>query len=117
MRARLTSSPSNGHSEVLETLHFYGALHSGTRVDRLVVLTSNRYQGDNDKAGSDPQFTTDLKTVLAALATAAMVSGHDAAGGAVDLTASQPDGAFVVLTGAGRVAARHPRPRPRVLRG
>ncbi len=116
-RARLTSTPSGGQSEVLETLRYEGAIRSGLRIDRLSVMVSNRWQGDDDRAGSDPQFLADAKTVIAALATAGFVEGHDGGGAAVDLTASQPSAAFVSLTGTGRVQARHPRPRPRALRG
>lgn len=116
-RGRLTSTPSGGQSEVLDSLRYEGAIHSGLRIDRLSVMVSNRWQGDDDRAGSDPQFLTDVQAVIAALATAGFVHGNDATGAAVDLTASQPSAAFVSLTGTGRAQARHPRPRPRVLRG
>lgn len=116
-RQRLTATPSSGQSEVLWTLRKQGAIHTGIRIQQLVERVSMEFGGDNDRELSDTQFTADVQTVVAALATAGLVSGHDANGNAVDLTAAQALGSYVALTGTGRVAARAPRPRRRYLRG
>jgi hypothetical protein len=115
--SRLTASPSAGQSEVLETLRYQGALSSGVQLFRLGPMVSNRYQGDEDREGSDTQFEADVVTVLAALQTAGYVVGHvDLTGAVVDLTAGTPPGSTrIVLTPAGRADARHPMPRPRRL--
>lgn len=115
---RLTASPSGGQSEVLETLHYQGALTSGVQLFRLGPMVSNRYTADEDREGSDPQLEADVVTVLASLQTAGYVVGqNDQTGVVVDLTVGTPPGTTrVVLTGAGRAQARHARPRPRSLR-
>lgn len=110
----LLTTPSQGKSEVLETLHYQGAIHSGIAVFRLGPMVSNRYGGDETRDGSDPVFEGDIVTVLQALATAGQVVGAAADGTAVDLTAGTPAGTVrVTLTPSGRVAGRAPRPRPR----
>lgn len=110
----LLNSPSSGQSEVLETLHYQGAIASGVQLFRLGPMVSHRWKFDEDREGSDPQFEADLLTVLAALQTAGLVVGrNDRIGSAVDLSAAPPKTTRVVLTGAGRVKARAPRPRPR----
>lgn len=110
---RLVNSPSSGLSEVLETLHYQGALTSGVQIFRLGPMVSHRWKADENREGSDPQFEADILTVLAALATAGYIVGHnDKTGAVVDLTASPASTTRVVLTGAGRVQARAPRPRP-----
>ncbi|GAC1522431.1 MAG: hypothetical protein NVS3B1_07800 [Marmoricola sp.] len=116
-RGRLTSTPSGGQSEVLETLLHEGGIRSGVQTRRLVIMVSQRYAGDNNRALSDPVFIADAKAVIAQLAVLGYVTGFDPTVGSVDLTASQPDTAFVALTGTGRAQARHPRPRPRAIRG
>lgn len=117
-RQRLTTSPSGGKSEVLETLHFEGAIRSGVSLRRLAVMVSERYGGDLTTETGDSQFLTDVKTVVKEIAEAGFVTGYDpAAKAVVDLTATQPTTANVILTGSGRATARHPRPRPRYLRG
>lgn len=109
---RLINSPSSGQSEVLETLHYEGALSSGVPVYRIGPMVSHRWGGDENREGSDPQFETDVVTVLQALQGLGYVTAHSNSG-PVDLTAGTPAGTvYVVLTGAGRRAARHPRPRP-----
>jgi hypothetical protein len=114
---RLTSSPSTGNSEVLETLHYEGALTSGVQIFRLGPMVAHRYGGAEDREGADTQFETDILTVLAALQTAGYVVGHaDATGTTVDLSSSPPATTRVVLTPAGREVARHPRPKPINLR-
>lgn len=110
--ARLTSTPSNGQSEVLETLHYQGALAGGVPIVRIGPMVSARWGGTEDREGSDAQFETDLLAVLSALQTAGYVTAHDVNGTTVDLTGTPAKTAFVVLTGAGRATARHPRPRP-----
>jgi hypothetical protein len=111
---RLINSPSGGQSEVLETLHFQGAISSGVQIFRLGPMVSHRWKGDEDREGSDAQFEADILTILAELQTAGYVVGHaDATGNVVDLTSGTPPSTTrIVLTGAGRVQARHPRPRP-----
>lgn len=115
----LLTTPSGGQSEVLETLHYQGALASGVQVFRLGPMVSHRWMGDEDTEGSDPTFEADIVTVLAALQTAGFVVGHnDQTGGVVDLTAGTPAGTTrVVLTPAGRADARHARPRARRITG
>lgn len=116
--ARLTATASSGQSEVLETLHYEGALSSGVQIFRLETFVSNRWMSDEDREGSDPTLSADLLTVLAALQTAGYAVGHnDQTGAVVDLTASPASTTRVVLTGSGRVAARAPRPRPRRITG
>jgi hypothetical protein len=108
----LLNTPSQGQSEVLETLHYEGAIAGGIQVFRLGAFVSNRYGGDENREGSDPVFEADIITVLAALQTAGYVVADDDAGHVVDLTAGTPLGTTrIILTGAGRVQARHPRPR------
>ena len=69
------------------------------------------------REGADTQFEADILTVLAALQGLGYVVGHaDANGNTVDLASSPARTTRVVLTGAGRTAARHPRPRPINLR-
>jgi hypothetical protein len=116
---RLIGTPSGGQSEVLETLRYQGALASGVMLFRLGPMVAHRYQGDEDREGSDPQFEGDVLTVLAALQTQGYVVAHnDQTGVVVDLTAGSPLGSTrIVLTGAGRATARHPRPRPQSLEG
>lgn len=115
---RLTASPSGGQSEVLECLHYQGALTSGVQFGRLGPMVSNRYTGDEDREGSDPQWEADIVTVVASLQAAGYVVGHnDLTGAVVDLSVGIPPASTrVVLTGAGRAQARHARPRPRSLR-
>lgn len=111
---RLINSPSGGQSEVLETLHFQGALTSGVMLFRIGDMVSKRYHGDENRMGSDPQWETDTLTVLGQLQSLGYVVGrNDRTGAVVDLTASPPGATRVALTGAGRAAARHPRPKPR----
>lgn len=116
---RLISTPSSGLSEVLETLHYQGALSSGVQLFRVGPMVSHRWMAGEDRQGSDAQFETDILTVLAALQTAGLVIGrNDTTGGTVDLTSGTPAGTTrIVLTGTGRVAARAPRPRPRRIIG
>ena len=110
---RLTDSPSGGQSEVLETLHYQGAIRSGLPLYRIGPMVSNRWHGEEDREGSDTQWEADITTVLGQLQGAGYVAGHDDSGNSVDLTGSPPGTTFVALTGSGRVAARHPRPHPR----
>lgn len=117
-RQRLTASPSGGKGEVLETLHYQGAIKAGVQLNRLAVMVSERYQGDLATEEGDTQFYTDVKTVVRQLSEAGYVTGFNPVGNvAVNLTSEQPGTANVILTGSGRAAARHPRPRPRSLRG
>lgn len=117
-RARLTTSPSGGKSEVLETLRFEGAIRSGVQLRRLSTMVSERYGGDQDREGADGQFLEDVQSIIGELASEGDVTGFDpAADEAVDLSSEQPTTANVILTGQGRATARHPRPRPRYLRG
>lgn len=114
---RLISSPSGGHSEVAETLHFEGALSSGVQIFRLGPMVAHRYGGDEDREGADTVFEADILTVLAALQTAGYVVGHrDSDGATVDLSSSPANTTRVVLTASGRAFSRHPRPRPVNLR-
>lgn len=109
---RLTDSPSGGKSEVLESIHYYGAFGAGREFFHIVSWVSRRWGGDETR-GVDPTFKGDVATVLGELQTAGWVTANDGAGNAVDLTAGTPaDTARIALTGAGRAAARHPRPRP-----
>ncbi len=111
---RLINSPSGGLSEVLETLHYEGALTSGVMIVRLGPMVSHRWGADEDREGSDPQFEADILTVLSTLQTDGYVTGFaDQTGAVVDLTASPGPTTRVVLTAAGRVQGRAPRPRPR----
>ena len=114
----LLNTPSSGQSEVLETLRYEGAIGGGVPIYRLGPMVSHRWGGDEDREGSDPTFEADIITVLGELQTAGFVTGHNAStGNAVDLTAAPPTTTYVVLTGAGRADARHPRPRPaRIIR-
>ena len=109
----LLTTPSAGKSEVLETLHYKGAIAGGIPIYRIGDMVSKRYGGDENREGSDLVFEADIITVLGQLQTAGYVTGHDVNGAVVNLTAAPPKTAFVVLTGAGRTAARAPRPRPR----
>lgn len=109
----LTSTPSSGHSEVLDTLHYYCAHTHGLQLQRLAPLLSGKWGGTDLKSGSDPDFESDVKTIVGALQTAGYIVGRDDATGAtVDLTGTPGPTTRVVLTGAGRVESRHPRPRP-----
>lgn len=99
--SHLLNTPSTGQSEVLETLHFYGAARRAITVKRLARLVSNRYHGD-DSRNADSQFETDLITVVNALQGLGYVTATVAA-----VTDT------VRLTAAGRVAGRHTRPRTR----
>lgn len=111
----LLNTPSGGQSEVLETLHYQGAIHAGVMLFRLGPMVSARWMGDEDTEDSDPVFEADLVTVLAALQAADDVVGHnDQTGAVVDLSAGTPAPTTrITLTGQGRLAARHARPRPR----
>lgn len=110
----LLNTPSQGKSEVLETLHYQGAIHAGIALFRVGPMVSNRYGGGETREGSDPVFEADIVTVLHGLATAGQVTGTAADGTSVDLTSGTPAGTVrVALTGSGRVAGRAPRPRPR----
>lgn len=104
-------------SEVIETLRYQGAIRGGVQVERLSVMVSHRWGGDLTTSEGDAQFLADTKAVLEELAIEGWVEGRDAEGKAVNLASSQPSTAQVILTGAGRAQARHPRPRPRYLRG
>ena len=110
----LLETPSGGQSEVIETLHYEGALTSGVALHRIGTMVSHRWHGDETREGSDPTFEADTLTVLCALQGLGYVVGHsDTTGDVVDLTAGTPDPTTrVVLTGSGRAFARHPRPRP-----
>lgn len=109
----LLNTPSSGQSEVLETLHYEGAIAAGIPILRLGPSVSHRWGGDENREGVDATFQADILTVLGALQTAGYVTGHNgASGAAVDLTAAPDITTYVVLTGAGRADARHPRPRP-----
>ena len=110
---QLLNTPSAGHSEVLETLHWEGAIEGGVQLFRIGPMVSHRWGGDENREGSDATFEADILTVVAALKTAGLVTGHaDADGSPVDLAGSPAPTTRVVLTGAGRRAAQHPRPRP-----
>lgn len=114
----LLNTPSTGQSEVLETLHYLGAIGSGVQLDRLGPIVSHRWVADEDREGSDTTFEADILTVVGALQTAGYVVGrNDLTGATVDLTSSPPATTRVVLTGAGRVQGRAPRPRPRRIIG
>jgi hypothetical protein len=114
----LLDTPSGGQSEVLETLHYEGAISAGVQVFRVGPMVSHRWMGDEDTEGSDPTFEADTLTVLAALQTAGFVVAHaDATGIVVDLTAAPPETTRVRLTGLGRATARAPRPRPHRING
>lgn len=114
----LLNTPSGGQSEVLETLHYQGAIAAGVPIYRLGPMVSHRWGGDEDREGSDAVFEADLITVLGELQTAGYVVGHDGtSGNVVDLTAAPATSTYVTLTGAGRADARHARPRPtRIIR-
>jgi ABC-type polar amino acid transport system ATPase subunit len=117
-RQRLITSPSEGKSEVLDTLHQQGALRSGVQLARLAVMVSHRWGGDETTETGDPQFLEDVQTVVQELAEESLVTGFSPGENkAVNLAVTQPATANVILTGSGRAAARHPRPRPRYLRG
>jgi ABC-type polar amino acid transport system ATPase subunit len=117
-RQRLITSLSEGKSEVLETLHYQGALRSGVQLARLAVMVSHRWGGDETTETGDPQFLEDVQSVVQKLAEESLVTGFDpVTGKAVNLASTQPTTANVILTGTGRAAARHPRPKPRYLRG
>jgi hypothetical protein len=110
----LLTTPSTGQSEVLETLHYQGAIASGIVLARIGTMVSHRYHGDEDRQSDDPAWQADTLTVLGALQGLGYVVAHDPSGNAVDLTAGTPPGSTrICLTGAGRAYARHPRPRPR----
>lgn len=109
----LLLTPSNGKSEVLETLRYQGAIAAGVKIVNLGPMVSHRWQGDEGSEGSDTTFEADILTVLVALQTAGYVIGrNDSTGATVDLSSTPPKTTRVVLTGAGRHAARAPRPRP-----
>lgn len=110
---QLLNTPSGGQSEVLETLHYQGAISSGIPIYRIGDLVSKRYGGDENRMGSDPTFEADTLTVLGQLQGLGYVVGYDVNGNTVDLTASPATTTRVTLTGAGRVQGRAPRPRPR----
>lgn len=112
----LLTSPSGGQSEVIETLHYQGALSAGIKLFRIGDLVSKRWGGDEDREQSDATWEADTLTVLGQLQVLGYVVGHnDQTGAVVDLTATPGPTTRVVLTGAGRAYARHPRPRPRDL--
>jgi hypothetical protein len=111
--SRLINSPSGGQSEVLETLHYEGAFTGGVEVFRIGVLVSHRWKSDDYSYGGDPQLEADVLTVLGQLQTLGYVTAFaDQTSAVVDLTGSPGPTTHVVLTGAGRAYARHPRPRP-----
>jgi hypothetical protein len=113
---QLLTSPSGGQSEVIETLHYQGALTAGIQLFRICDLVSKRWGGDENREQSDPVWEADTLTVLGQLQVLGYVVGHDDQSGAVvDLTGSPGQTTRVVLTGAGRAYARHPRPRARYL--
>jgi hypothetical protein len=96
----LTSTPSGGASEVLETLHYF----AGTRpveVERLVRAVARRYGGAELDAG----FSGDVLDVLDDLAGDDLVTEISG----IDDT--------VAITSTGRVTARAARPRARYIRG
>lgn len=110
---RLINTPSGGQSEVLETLHYQGAITNGVMLVRVGPMVSHRYRGDEATEGSDAQFEADVLTVLGTLQGLGKVVGrNDQTGATVDLTATPPVSTRIALTGTGRVDARHPRPRP-----
>lgn len=113
----LLNTPSGGQSEVLETLHYEGAIHGGVPIYRLSGMVSHRWMGDEDRVGDDPTFESDVVTVLGQLQGLGYVIGADVNNNSVDLTASPPSSTDVILTGPGRAYARHPRPRPRRISG
>jgi hypothetical protein len=109
----LLDTPSGGQSEVLETLHYEGAIASGVPLYRLGPMVSHRWGGDETRAGSDPDFEADLLTVLNGLEGDGYVVGRDADGNSVELAqGTEATTTRIVLTAAGREAGRHPRPRP-----
>lgn len=110
----LLQTPSNGKSEVLETLHYQGAASTGIQLFRIGPMVAARWHGDEDREGSDPTWEADVLTVLGELQTAGYVTGFkDSDGSPVDLTSGTPAGTTRVhLTGLGRQQGRHPRPRP-----
>lgn len=111
---KLLQTPSAGQSEVLETLHYQGAASTGIPVYRIGPMVSARWHGDEDREGDDATWEADILTVLGELQTAGFVTAFkDADGTVVDLTSGTPAGTTRVrLTGSGRAAGRHPRPRP-----
>lgn len=111
--ADLLDSPSGGQSEVLETLHYQGAIGNGVMLVRIGPMVSHRWGFDEDTEGSDAPFEADVRTVLGTLQGLGKVIGrNDLTGAIVDLTATPPGSTRVALTATGRVDARHPRPRP-----
>lgn len=110
----LLQTPSSGKSEVLETLHYQGAASTGIPLYRIGPMVAHRWHGDEDREGDDATFEADVLTVLGELQTAGYVNAFkDADGSAVDLTSGTPPGTTRVhMTGSGRAAGRHPRPRP-----
>lgn len=103
----LTDSPSSGESEVLATLHAEGR---GIPFRRLCErLRFDWGLGDDTKSS----FPATVASVLSSLTTAD-VTGTTANGGSpVDLTAGTPaDTTRIILTDAGRAAARSLSPRP-----
>lgn len=114
----LLNTPSSGQSEVLETLHYEGAIATGIQIRRLETDLSHRWMADEDREGSDSTFSADLLTVLGTLQGAGYVVGrNETTGAVVDLTASPARTTRVSLTGAGRARSRAPRPRPRRIIG
>lgn len=112
---RLINSASSGKSEVLETLHWEGAISGGVQLFRIGTLVSHRWHSDEDRQGDDPQLEADVLSVLGTLQGLGYVEAHDDKTGAVaDLTASPAATVRVRLTASGREQGRHPRPRPDV---
>lgn len=104
--SRLTSTPSGGQSEVLDTLRDQGAnFHRpGITVGRLARLVAEEFHGD-DAQKADATWLADTITVLG------LLNGGGYTTPAVTLASQR-----VKLTVAGQVVARHPRPRPRAVR-
>lgn len=114
---QLLNTDSGGQSEVIETLHFQGAITNGIQLFRIGDLVSKRWGGDENREASDPTFQADTLTVLQQLQGLGYVQAFDAVtGAALDLnTANLPGATRVALTAVGRTYARHPRPRPRYM--
>lgn len=105
MANRLVNTESAGQSEVLATLRYLGQNENrkGITTKRLARKVAEGYGGDYQEFG-DPQWLADTVTVVAALQTAGFVSGSTGAAAGTDT---------IKLTAAGRVEARHHRPRDR----
>lgn len=108
MPNRLTLTASSGQSEVLATLRALGQNENrkGITTKRLARKVAEEWGGDYQEFG-DAQWLADTVTVVAALQTAGFLSGSTGAAAGTDT---------VKLTAAGRVEARHHRPRARRVR-